>query len=311
VVAGEEDFATRDGRRAMRLSLAVGVLMLVGKAAAWWFTGSAAILADASESVIHVVAVGFAAFSFRISQRPPDGRFLFGYEKIAFFSAGFEGGMIVVAALLIIAESVRKWMAGLELAHLGAGTLAVLAASLANLALGWHLVREGRRTGSIILEANGRHVLTDSWTSFGVVAGLCLVLATGWKPFDPICAIAAALNILWSGAGLVRRAAGGLLDYADPAVGHELRGRLDEICGDLGVQYHGVRFRHSGRQVLVQVHLLFPYSTPVGEAHRLATLVEDRLRASVGGPVEVETHLESIEDHGAAHHSAHYTGRPE
>ncbi len=295
----------------MRLSLAVGLLMLIGKSGAWWITGSAAILADASESVIHVIAVAFATFSFYLSSRPPDDKFLFGYEKIAFFSAGFEGAMIITAAVFIIAESIHKWIAGLELAHLGLGTAVVVAASLANLALGWHLVRTGRRTNSLILEANGKHVLTDSWTSFGVVVGLCLVLATGWMPFDPICAIATALNILWSGAGLIRRSVSGLLDYADPAVGHTLRRRLDEVCGNLGVPYHGVRFRHSGRQVLLQVHLLFPYSTPVGEAHKLATLVEDRLRETCEDLVQVETHLESIEDHGETHRMEHYTGRPD
>ncbi|MBM3740983.1 MAG: cation diffusion facilitator family transporter [Acidobacteria bacterium] len=117
----------------MRLSLAVGVAMLFGKVGAWWFTGSAAILADASESVIHVIAVGFAAFSFRISARPPDERFLYGYEKIGFFSAGFEGALIIVAAVIIIAEAVRKWLHGLQLQNLGTGTLVVAAAAVVNL----------------------------------------------------------------------------------------------------------------------------------------------------------------------------------
>ena len=215
-LAAQREREVRDMRFAMRLSLAFGVLMLVGKVGAYLLTGSAAILSDAAESVIHVVAVAFAAFSLRLSTRPADERFRYGYERITFFSAGFEGAMIILAAIFIIAAAVQKWLAGLQLQNLGMGALFVLAASLINAGLGWYLVRTGRRTHSLILEANGKHVLTDSWTSFGVVGGLALVLLTGWKPFDPLCAIAVAINILWSGGHLVWRSATGLMDYADP-----------------------------------------------------------------------------------------------
>ena len=302
--------ALADMRFAMRLSLAFGVLMLVGKVGAYILTGSAAILSDAAESVIHVVAVGFAAFSLRLSTRPADSRFLYGYERITFFSAGFEGAMIILAAIAIIAAAIQKWLAGLVLQNLGAGTLFVLAASVINAGLGWYLVRTGRRTHSLILEANGKHVLTDSWTSFGVVGGLALVLLTGWKPFDPLCAIAVALNILWSGGHLVWRSARGLLDYSDPATGRQLRERLDALCNELGLEYHGVRFRTTGYRLLVEVHLLFPYDCSVGEAHRRATLLEERLPQALEIPAEVITHLESLEDHGDVHREEHYTGRP-
>jgi len=160
----------RATRFAMRISLAFGVLMLVGKMAAYLMTGSAAILSDAAESVIHVVAVAFAAFSLRLSTKPAAPQFLYGYERITFFSAGFEGAMIVLAAIFILYAAVEKWMAGLQLENLGAGTLVVLAAGVLNAGLGWYLVRMGRRSRSLILEANGKHVLTDSWMSFGVVS---------------------------------------------------------------------------------------------------------------------------------------------
>ena len=213
----------RDQRFAMRLSLAFGVVMMVGKLAAYVLTGSAAIFSDAAESVIHVVAVSFAAFSLWLSSRPANHKFPYGYERITFFSAGFEGAMIVLAAIAIIYAAIHKWLAGLRLENLGMGTLFVLAAAVINAGLGWYLVRTGRRTHSLILEADGKHVLTDSWTSFGVVGGLCLVLLTGWKPFDPLCAIAVALNIVWSGGHLIWRSATGLLDYSDPEVGRKLR----------------------------------------------------------------------------------------
>ena len=298
-------------RFAMRISLAFGVLMLVGKMAAYIMTGSAAILSDAAESVIHVVAVAFAAFSLRLSTKPAKPGFLYGYERITFFSAGFEGAMIVLAAVFILYAAIEKWLRGLQLENLRAGTLLLLAAGVLNAGLGWYLIRMGRRTNSLILEANGKHVLTDSWTSFGVVVGLGLVMLTNWKPFDPLLAIAVAINILWAGGHLVWRSAVGLLDHSDPEIGREIRGKLDALCSELGLQYHGVRYRTTGYRQLIEVHLLFPHSMAVGQAHRLATLLEERLPPELSVPAEVFTHLESVEDHAAVHTKEHYTGRPE
>jgi cation diffusion facilitator family transporter len=297
-------------RFAMRLSLAVGVVMLLGKSAAYFVTGSAAILSDFAESVVHVIAVAFAAFSLRLSAKPAAPTFLYGYERITFFSAGFEGAMIVVAAIWILFEAITKWLAGLPLEHLGSGTLLLLGAGVLNAWLGWYLLRVGRRTHSLILEADGKHVLTDSLTSFGVVAGLGLVMLTGWKPFDPMVAIVVAANILWSGGRLAWRSAVGLLDYSDPAAGEQIREKLDEICTELGVHYHGVRYRNTGYRQIIEVHLLFPQATSVGEAHRLATALEEGLPERLRAPAEVITHLESIEDHENVHSREHYTGRP-
>jgi cation diffusion facilitator family transporter len=268
-------------------------------------TGSASILADAAESVLHVVAVAFAAFGFRLSQRPPTNRFHYGYEKIAFFSAGFEGAMIIVAAVLIIVEAGGKWLHGFELQRLGIGTIAVLGAGITNAALGGFLVHRGRASHSIILEANGKHVLTDSWTSFGVVVGLVLVQITGWKDFDPLFAILVALNILWSGGKLVKRSVAGLMDYADPAVEAELQAQFQQITSRLGIVYHGVRFRDTGGHVHAEAHLLFPFDMPVGEAHRLATLLEEELSGALQRPVQILTHLEAIEDHREVHRDRH------
>jgi len=301
----------RDGRFAIRLSFMFGLVMLIGKTTAYFMTHSAAIFSDAAESVIHVIAVGFAAFSLRLSARPASSQFLYGFERITFFSAGFEGALIVVAAVLIIFESIRRWLAGLQLENLSSGVLLILMAGVLNAGLGYYLLRVGRRTHSLILEANGKHVLTDSWTSFGVVGGLGLVLLTHWKPFDPLVAIAVAANILWSGGHLVWSSAVGLLDYSDPKAGREIRHRLDAICAELAIQYHGLRFRTTGRRQIIEVHLLFPGLTSVCEAHRRATLLEERLSAALELPAEVVTHLESLEDHGDVHRERHYTGKPE
>ncbi|HXR39264.1 MAG TPA: cation diffusion facilitator family transporter [Terracidiphilus sp.] len=301
----------REAHFAMRLSLVFGVAMLLGKTTAYFMTHSAAIFSDAAESVIHVIAVAFASFSLRLSLKPASHHFLYGYERISFFSAGFEGALIVVAAIAILVESIREWIAGLQLKHLGWGVALILAAGILNAGLGYYLIRTGRRTNSLILEANGKHVLTDSWTSFGVVGGLGLVLLTHWKPFDPLVAIAVAVNILWSGGRLVWRSAKGLLDYSDPEAGKKIRARLDAICSELNIQYHGVRFRTTGYRQIIEVHLLFPNVTSVSEAHGLATILEERLPAELGMPAEVVTHLESLEDHAQVHHREHYTGKPE
>ena len=291
----------RQAYSAMRISLVFGVAMLLGKTAAYLITHSAAILSDAAESVIHVIAVGFASFSLRLGARPASHRFPYGYERIAFFSAGFEGALIVVAAIAILFESIREWIAGLELHHLGAGVVLILIAGVLNTGLGYYLIRTGRRANSLILEADGKHVLTDGWTSLGVVAGLALVMLTHWKPFDPLIAIAVAVNILWSGSRLVWRSAAGLLDYSDPNTGNQIRALLDAICSGLAIEYHGMRFRTTGYRLIIELHLLFPSRTPVGEAHRLATIVEDRLSNELRTPAEVITHLESLEDHAAIH----------
>jgi cation diffusion facilitator family transporter len=219
--------------------------------------------------------------------------------------------MIIVAAIAILFESTRRWIAGLRLEHLGTGALLVLIAGIVNAGLGYYLLRTGRRTNSLILEANGKHVLTDSWTSFGVVGGLGLVLLTHWKPFDPLVAIVVAANILWSGGHLVWRSAVGLLDYSDPKAGRKIRDKLDAICSELAIQYHGVRFRTTGYRQIIEVHLLFPHLTSVSEAHRLATILEERLPAELAMPAEIITHLESLEDHADVHREQHYTGKPE
>ena len=313
---GEVGIARSDGaasqaRFAMWLSLGAGLLMLAGKWAAYLLTGSAAIFSDAAESVVHVAAVGFAAYSLWLSGRPANAQFPYGYEKISYVSAGFEGALIILAAVVIFYQAIHRWLEGLDLQHLGIGTILIAAASVFNAALGLFLISRGKKLHSLILEANGQHVLTDSWTSFGIVGGLCLVMLTGWKPFDPLMAIATAVNILWTGRGLIRRSFGGLMDEADPALAATLRHLLDALAQELSIGYHGVRFRGTGISLWVELHLLFPGKTPLSAAHRTATILEEKLKAAFTVPVEVITHLESAEDHSSVHqdhHEQHRTG---
>jgi cation diffusion facilitator family transporter len=292
-------------RFAMRLSLGVGCFMLASKIAAYRITGSVSILSDAAESVVHIVAVSFAAYSLWLSLKPPDRSHLYGHDKISFFSAGFEGAMIVMAAFYIIYVSIQKWMAGLQLEHLGLGTGLIVLASLINGALGFFLIAMGKKHRSLILEANGRHVLTDCWTSIGVVIGLILAMFTGRLEFDPIVAILVAVNILWSGGHLIRRSIGGLMDEVDPDIEARLRKSLDGLTADLGLHYHGLRHRSSGNKIWAEFHLLFPKGVPLESAHALATRIEEQLMADVPNPIEVITHLESAEDHAQVHNHPH------
>jgi cation diffusion facilitator family transporter len=288
---------------AMTLSLLVGLFMLLIKVTAYLLTGSAAVLSDAAESVVHVAAVSFAFYSLQLSRKPADPGHLYGHAKISYFSAGFEGAMIILAALYIIFEAARKWIFGLELDHLGLGTLLTALAMAINAALGAYLLHIGRKKNSIILTANGKHVLTDFWTSLGVLVGLGLALLTGWLPWDPIAAILVALNILWSGIGLIRQSIGGLMDVADPRDHQSIVDLLERETERHGIRYHDLRHRSLGDAVWVDVHLLFPESTPVGEAHRVATLVEQAFTPVLLRPTHVTTHLEALEDHHVVHPS--------
>ena len=286
---------------AMNLSLAVGLLMFVIKMGAYLLTGSSAILSDAAESVVHVAAVVFASYSLRLSFRPADRDHHYGHSKISFFSVGFEGAMIIMAAVYIIYESVHKWLAGLELENLGAGTILTAAVVVINGGLGAYLVSLGRRRKPRILEANGKHVLTDCWTSIAVLAALILVLTTHWKPFDPILGILMACNILWSGTGLVKSAFSGLMDEADPEVHKTLVAILERETKARGLGYHDLRHRNTGDAHSVEVHLLFQEGETLQHAHRVATEIERAIEVSLQPRAFVTTHLECASDHETLH----------
>lgn len=283
--------------QAMGMSLAVGLLLLVLKAVAWWYTGSTAILSDLGESVAHMAAVVFATYSLWLSLQPADDNHLYGHAKIGFFSAGFEGAMIAIAALYILYEAGKAAWFGPEINHIGIGLALTATAAILNGALGWYLVRTGRRRGSIILEANGHHVLTDCWTSLGVLLALGLVQMTGWPYWDPIFAAAAAINILASGIRLVRRSVSGLMDAADPEANRIIDAIVKEETAKRGISFHNLRHRNVGDAHLVELHLDFPADALLKDAHRLATEIEDAIESKIRPAAHVITHLECEGDH--------------
>ncbi|MBX7257705.1 MAG: cation diffusion facilitator family transporter [Candidatus Hydrogenedentes bacterium] len=295
----------------MGSSLLVAVLMLAGKLTAYFITGSTAILSDAAESVVHLVATSYAAFSMWYAQLPANRRHPYGHGKIAFFSAGFEGALILTAALFIVYEGVVTLISGPELRQLGVGILITGGLGVINLILGLSLVWVGKRKNAFILVANGKHTLTDMWTSLAVVGGVTIVWATMQmgKPIlwlDPAVAIIAGLNIMVTAGVLIYRSCRGLLDEADPAHTRLILNALEEASQDGRiVGFHHLRHRQTDNTMWVEVHMLVPGDTTTAVAHRNVTQIEN---AIVGlfpeCHVHVTTHVEP-DVHDADHPGGH------
>lgn len=298
--------AQRARKRAMILSLAVSFLMLVGKVTATLLTGSTAILSDAAESVIHLFATGFAGFSLWYASTPPDPDHPYGHGKISYFASAVEGTLILLAALMIGGMAVRDLIAGPDLRQLDLGLYLLGGLTLVNLALGWYLIRTGRRTNSLVLVSNGQHVITDMWTSLGVIVGVGLVWMTGIRWLDPVVGVLVALNILWTATSLLRRSVYGLMDEADPEASQALLDELTEAKADGTIaEYHQVRHRSSGDQVWIEYHLMFPGEMSIREAHARSHEVEDRVDALFPDhDVHVTAHLEPRR-HDEAHPEGH------
>ncbi|MFZ0565792.1 MAG: cation diffusion facilitator family transporter [Chlamydiales bacterium] len=291
----------RQMNRSMRLSFFVGVLMLFLKTYAYFITGSAAILSDAAESVVHVFAVGFAVYSMWLSHKPADVDHTYGHDRIAFFSSGFEGGLIIIAAFYILYQALQKVIFGFELENLDKGMLFVSLATALNGVLGLYLIQRGKQYHSIVLEADGKHILADCLTSLGVIIALILTRLTGWIYFDPLLAFIVGLNILWTGGRLIYSSVQGLMDRSDPKLDKQIRHLLDQETEILNLQYHHLRHRNAGNRLLIEVHLLFPCDLPIAKAHELATHIEQRIETTFQQPIELVTHLEPLEGHDEIH----------
>jgi cation diffusion facilitator family transporter len=267
--------------RAALLSLTVAILLFVAKLVAYRITGSAAVLSDALEAIVNVLAAAFAVGSLVFAGRPADRNHPYGHGKIEFLSAAFEGGLIVFAAILILYESMLALWLGPEVRDIDRGLAIVLGAGLCNLALGLFLVRVGARHESLTLVADGEHVLSDAWTSAGVVAGLSLVRWTGWTWLDPTVAMLVALFLLRTGVRLVRRAAAGLLDEEDSELLKRLLEVLRARVGNGVIRVHGLRAMRAGRFHHVTAHLVLPEFWSLERAHETSEdLAAEVIRAA-------------------------------
>lgn len=277
---------------AIALSLLVSLGLLAAKFQAYRLTGSTAILSDALESIVNVVAAVFAIGALLFAGRPADRNHPYGHGKMEFLSAAFEGGLIAFAAVLIVYEVAQGLLYGVTLRALDTGLAVVLGAGLVNLALGAYLVRTGRRYDSLTLVADGRHVMADFYTSAGIVVGLLLVRVTGLGWLDPVVAAVVALNLLWTGLHLVRQAAAGLLDEEDPAL---LRRLLDVLQPHLGqgvIRIHHLRAIRAGRVHHVDAHLVVPEFWSVERSHELAEHLGERVMKDLGVEGEMTLHTD-------------------
>ncbi len=277
------------------LSIAAALVTITLKGSAWLLTGSVGLLSDAAESLVNLVAAVVALMALRVAIRPPDHNHHFGHSKAEYFSAAVEGLMIFVAAAVILVSSVERFLNPQPLENLGAGlAISVLAAAI-NGVVAWVLIRAGRTHRSIVLTADGKHLLTDVWTSVGVVVGVGLVWATGWDRLDPVVAFAVGINILVTGWGLIRSSTAGLMDVSLPAEDNaRIQGILDGWTSQ-DVQFHAVRTREAGHRRFMEMHLLVPGDWSVKRGHDLSEDVIDSLMADFPD-LRVSCHLEPIED---------------
>ncbi len=277
------------------LSIATAVLTIGLKAAAYWLTGSVGLLSDALESGVNLVTAVMALIILTIAAQPPDDEHVYGHSKAEYFAGGIEGSLILVAALAIGYTAVQRLIHPQPLEQIGLGLLVSVLAALGNGLTALVLLRVGRQHNSLTLTANAQHLLTDVWTSVGVLVGVVAVWLTGWQWLDPVLALLVALHIVRTGVVLVKTAVNGLMDTSLPAEEvAKVRAVLDVYRSE-EVQYHALRTRQSGANRFVSVHIQVPGDWSVQRGHTLLEAIERDLRQAVA-PVSVFTHLEPVDD---------------
>jgi cation diffusion facilitator family transporter len=300
--------ATTAGRLApqvlLRWSIAVAMATIALKGLAWWLTDSVGLLSDAMESLVNLASAVFALLMVRIAQRPADAEHPYGHHKAEYFSAGFEGLMIMVAAAGILWTAVLRLLAPQPLEQLGIGLALSVLSSALNGALAWAMLQSSRQHRSMALDGDARHLFTDVWTSAGVIVGVALVALTDWLWLDPLLAIGVALNILREGVSLVWRSTQGLMDQSlEP----EVMAEIDQALAQF--QHRTIRFDHvstrrSGSRRFVDLHMHMPADWTLGRAAAVRASVEQALMSAVPGlrctiqllPMDVEAHSQDVED---------------
>ncbi|HXU45816.1 MAG TPA: cation diffusion facilitator family transporter, partial [Thermoanaerobaculia bacterium] len=277
------------------LSIAAAVATIALKSAAYLLTGSVGLLSDAIESLVNLCSAIVALVMLTIAARPADERHLYGHSKAEYFSSGAEGALILIAAASILVAAIRRFVHPRAIEQVGIGLAVSAVAAAINFAVAWRLRAAAREHNSITLEADSQHLMTDVWTSAGVIAAVGLVAATGWRRIDPAIAIAVAVNIVWSGYRLIHRSVLGLMDTALPA---DERQRIVDVLDRYrqeGIDFHALRTRQAAARRFVSVHVLVPGAWTVQEGHRWLERIEAEIRAALPD-VTVFTHLEPIED---------------
>ncbi len=277
------------------LSIAAAIATILLKGAAWWWTGSVGLLSDALESFVNLAGALMALWMLTLAAQPPDEKHAYGHSKAEYFASGFEGLLILVAALAIAHTAINRLLNPQALEQVGVGLAISVVASLVNLGVARVLLAAGKQYGSVALKADSAHLMTDVWTSVGVIAGVAAVALTGWLWLDPILALIVATHILYTAWHLIRDAAAGLMDAALP---EEFLGNLESTLlphRQQGIGFHAIRTRQAGTRAFISLHVLVPGEWTVQRAHELAEQVEEDIRRAIPG-AHVTTHLEPLED---------------
>jgi cation diffusion facilitator family transporter len=277
------------------LSIAAAVLTICLKSGAYLLTGSVGLLSDAIESLINLAAAGMALWMLTIAARPPDESHMYGHGKAEYFSSTVEGILILVAAIGIAFTAIERLLNPIPLEQLGIGLGISLAATLVNFAVSRVLFSVGKNNRSITLEADAHHLMTDVWTSVGVIGGVGAVALTGWQILDPLVALAVAINIVWTGIQLIRRSIAGLMDASLPQSEQQKIEAVLNRYREKGIDFHALRTREAASRRFVSVHVLVPGDWTVHDSHHIAEDLERDIRAAIGDAVVI-THLEPIED---------------
>ncbi len=278
--------------RAGLLSISVGILILAAKAVAALVTDSTALLADASESIVNVIAAAMVTYSVAVAARPADDDHPYGHGKAEFVSAAVEGLLILIAASVIVVSAVSEIIEGPELKRLGLGMLIAGGAGIGNLWLGLHLLKIGKEHSSDAIRADGQHILTDVWTTVGSIIGLIAVQLTGIALIDPIIALLVAANILWTGYRLVREALGGLLDEEDFELLPKLAAIVDRARKPEWIDIHQMRTRRVGASRHVDLHFVVPRFFTIDDAHQIGDALESTLLDGLDAPGDVVVHID-------------------
>jgi len=278
------------------LSIAAAVTTIALKSGAYLLTDSVGLLSDALESLVNLAGAVMALIMLTIAARPPDESHVYGHSKAEYFASVTEGILILGAAIGIISASINRLLQPRAMEQLGLGLGVSIAASAINLIVARVLLREGNARRSITLEADAHHLMTDVWTSAGVIGGVGIAGLTGWSVLDPLVAIVVALNIIWTGVRLVSRSVAGLMDAALPTQEQGLIQDVLEKYRKQGVNFHALRTRQAASRRFVSVHMLVPGDWTVHDAHHVAEDFESDIREALGSVVTVFTHIEPVED---------------
>jgi cation diffusion facilitator family transporter len=283
-------------KKFMYLSIAAGIATILLKFAAYRVTGSIGFFSDALESIVNLLAASFGLVMLHVSEKPADEGHEFGHSKAEYFSSAIEGALILLAAFSIIWSAIPRLINPITLENINIGLLFSVGASLVNLTVGQILIRNGKKNKSLLVEADGKHLMTDVWTSAGVIIGIFMVKITGILILDPIIAILVALNIVYTGYRLISRSTNGLMDASiSESEINQVKKYLDSLK-EKNITYHSLMTRQAGQRKFISFHLLVPGAWTVQQGHENADMIEETIEDMFDEPVTVTSHIEPVED---------------